>query len=44
MKTTYKGKSHKEILNKIYAKALTLLNENKIEPLFNLNPASLFNL
>jgi DNA (cytosine-5)-methyltransferase 1 len=35
MKTTYKGKSHKEILNKIYAKALTLLNENKIEPLFN---------
>lgn len=35
MKTTYKGKSHKEILNKIYAKALTLLNENKIESVFN---------
>lgn len=35
MKTTYKGKTHKEILHKIYANALTLLNENKIEPLFN---------
>ncbi|MBI5042485.1 MAG: DNA cytosine methyltransferase, partial [Nitrospirae bacterium] len=35
MKTTYKGKSHKEILHKIYSNALTLLNENKIESLFN---------
>lgn len=35
MKTTYKGKSHKEILHKIYAKALSLLNEDKIEPLFD---------
>lgn len=35
MKTIYKGKFHKEILNKIYAKALALLNENKIDPLFN---------
>ncbi|MEW6066893.1 MAG: DNA methyltransferase [Nitrospirota bacterium] len=35
MKTTYKGKSHAEILRNIYVKALTLVNENKIEPLFN---------
>lgn len=35
MTSSYKGKSHKEILNKIYARALALLNENKIEPLFN---------
>jgi len=31
MTSAYKGKSHKEILHKIYAKALALLNENKIE-------------
>ncbi|HCC68568.1 MAG TPA: DNA methyltransferase [Nitrospiraceae bacterium] len=35
MKTTYKGKSHTEILHKNYAKALTLLNENKIDPILN---------
>src|SRR4030042_1055163 len=35
MKNTYKGKSYKDILNKIYTEALTLLNENRIESLFN---------
>jgi DNA (cytosine-5)-methyltransferase 1 len=35
MTSTRKGKSHTEILHKIYARALTLMNENKIESLFN---------